>query len=545
MEPPTPHQSGPDASAAANSGHARKHDLLMIPESAMLLSRVLEREARKQNVLKRFRPSTVRRLSDDDSISIAPRRHAPIFGKGATLKRAISLRGPQMSATFRSMTSMRSIGRSSDQPSYNIVESHLPLRLRIYLLFHDPHSSPQARIVSVTLLMAVFVATIVYVMSTVPGFDDSDLAILSNIEATCIYLFTIDFLARFCCTPDRKAFLKDLFNWIDFASITPFYLELFLEVKGSSIGVIRVTRLFRVARILKLSRYTPSIQIFAKALTLSAKPMFMLLFLVLVAMIVFSSAMYFAELTDSPHFCRNPLFTKTCHPSVDPPDNCCELNPYYSIAATFWWCIVSMTTVGYGDDYPVTPQGKFIACLTMLSGLLILALPISVIGSNFQHILKRVAHNAKEKHLDSCVTAEIAQKKEMIKTLKGVNILGEGVDVDPDELVALYDIHKTGRLEEEALAQFRKDVEALQEHNMTIAPPTEDDEDRDRRLACAPSIADSRSRRSDDPMTSHVDAIEEILEIRLLESEVRFENKLNALMKIVSQMEKKVALLRD
>ncbi|RHY79611.1 hypothetical protein DYB26_001992 [Aphanomyces astaci] len=263
--------------------------------------------------------------------------------------------------------------------------------------------------------------------------------------------------------------------------------------------------------------------------------------------IVFSSAMYFAELTDSPKQCRDPLQSKACHPTQNPAANCCEMNPFYSIAATFWWCIVSMATVGYGDDYPVTPVGKFIATLTMMSGMLILALPISVIGSNFQHVMKEEVQDAMQKSLDTLSTLEVVQKKKMIEILNGFNILGDGIDIDPDELIALYDVHKTGRLEAEALVQFRRDLEALQKHNLTIALPPmflQKEEQQKQRLSCASSIAEMRNGHHD-PLAKQLEAMEEILEIRLLETEVRFENKLNALVKLVAQMEKKIAILRD
>ena len=57
---------------------------------------------------------------------------------------------------------------------------------------------------------------------------------------------------------------------------------------------------------------------------------------------------------------------------------------FSSIPATMWWCIVTMTTVGYGDMYPTTGIGKIIAVPTMLAGILIFALPITVIGSNYE-----------------------------------------------------------------------------------------------------------------------------------------------------------------
>ena len=58
-------------------------------------------------------------------------------------------------------------------------------------------------------------------------------------------------------------------------------------------------------------------------------------------------------------------------------------SPYSSIPASFWWCVVTLMTVGYGDNVPVTPWGKFVAFLTMITSVLLLALPISVIGTEF------------------------------------------------------------------------------------------------------------------------------------------------------------------
>ncbi|KAG9412705.1 Potassium voltage-gated channel sub G member 1 [Aphanomyces cochlioides] len=494
----------------------RKNDINLLPESAMLLSRVLEREARKQTVLKRFRPSSVGRR--DATTDVPTKKMIRRRSSRTTIKFS------QVSAT-NTTSSMSAMHRTAP-------------RL--------PAIDEPARVVSITLLSAVFVATTVYILSTLPDLDDLTKAILSNIEAVCMYMFTIEFCIRLCCTPELFKFIQDIFNWIDMISIIPFFLEMFLNLKGSSFGAIRIIRLLRVARILKLSRYTTSIQVFVRALTLSVKPLFMLLFLIIVAMIIFSSALYFAEMTDSPKFCRNPLQSKLCHPSQNPDPHCCELNPFYSIAATFWWCIVSMTTVGYGDDYPVTPMGKFIASLTMMSGMLILALPISVIGSNFQHVMKEVVQEAVQKSLDTLSTLEVVQKKEMIEILKGFNVLGDDIDIDADELIALYDINKTGRLEDAALAQFRRDVEALHSHHMTISEPSisRRQTTSQNRLSCAASIADMRSGKPD-LFAQQLEMMEEILEMRLLESEVRFENKLNALLKIVNQLENKVALLRD
>jgi hypothetical protein len=88
-------------------------------------------------------------------------------------------------------------------------------------------------------------------------------------------------------------------------------------------------------------------------------------------MIVFSSMMYYAEFG--------------CTESGAEGDECLsQKQKFSSIPATMWWCIVTMTTVGYGDMYPTTGIGKIIAVPTMLAGILIFALPITVIGSNYE-----------------------------------------------------------------------------------------------------------------------------------------------------------------
>ena len=58
-------------------------------------------------------------------------------------------------------------------------------------------------------------------------------------------------------------------------------------------------------------------------------------------------------------------------------------SPFQSIPQSFWWCIVTLTTVGYGDMYPYSVEGKIVGVLTMLVGLIMLALPLSIIGTNF------------------------------------------------------------------------------------------------------------------------------------------------------------------
>ncbi|CAK4539995.1 unnamed protein product [Aphanomyces euteiches] len=481
----------------------RKNDINLLPESAMLLSRVLEREARKQTVLKRFRPSSFGRR---DATTNVPTKKMIRPGSSRT-----TVKFSQVSAT-NTTSSLSAMHRTGPRlPS--IDEPALSFRNQLWLIFHEPHSSSLARVVSIALLSAVFVATTVYILSTLPDLDDLTKAILSTIEAVCMYMFTIEFCIRLCCTPEFFKFIQgvysmtimadacfstDIFNWIDMISIIPFFLEMFLNLKGSSFGVIRIIRLLRVARILKLSRYTTSIQVFVRALTLSVKPLFMLLFLIIVAM---EDDTQLTSKMNLDHLFKNDRLAE----------------------------ILSESTPV--QVMPSKPKSRSTLLRTQ---------------SVLQHVMKEVVQEAVQKSLDTLSTLEVVQKKEMIEVLKGFNVLGDDIDIDADELIALYDINKTGRLEDAALAQFRRDVEALHSHHMTIAEPSisRRQTTSQNRLSCAASIADMRSGKPD-LFAQQLEMMEEILEMRLLESEVRFENKLNALLKIVNQLENKVALLRD
>ena len=118
----------------------------------------------------------------------------------------------------------------------------------------------------------------------------------------------------------------------------------------------------------------------------SAQPLAMLLFVMLIGCVLFSTVMFYAEkgtlCVTTNRYVRVPE-TFTNQSNFE--DDCTTMaeSPYVSIPASFWWCIVTMTTVGYGDEYPFTSAGRFIAIATSLTGILVLAIPITIISTNF------------------------------------------------------------------------------------------------------------------------------------------------------------------
>ncbi|KAF0704775.1 hypothetical protein AaE_014758 [Aphanomyces astaci] len=200
-----------------------------------------------------------------------------------------------------------------------------------------------------------------------------------------------------------------------------------------------------------------------------------------------------------------------------------------------------MTTVGYGDEVPVTPVGKFIASITMFAGMLILALPISVIGSNFQRVMKEVAQDTLKKNIEVVANLDVIRRMEMVDVLRGFEIIGDHIDIDPDELIALYDMNQSGALETEELDNFRHDLADLQRvirtHQSHLVSP-----ERAKRVE---RLSFGGSFKTADPSDQQLQLIEQMIETRLLESEVRMEAKITLLSKALLRLQGQLELMGD
>jgi hypothetical protein len=132
---------------------------------------------------------------------------------------------------------------------------------------------------------------------------------------------------------------------VDLLAILPFYVEVVLPGVGgsSSAAIIRVVRLVRIFRIFKVARYLPWVRVFANAMILSFQPLLMLVFVVMIAMIVFASAMYYVERGEWSD--EENAFIRTVRDVK-------SISPFQSIPASMWWAIITMTT-GMGIQSPL------------------------------------------------------------------------------------------------------------------------------------------------------------------------------------------------
>lgn len=186
----------------------------------------------------------------------------------------------------------------------------------------------------------------------------------NNFETVSAVIFTVEYILRlWTCTLERgfRHFLWGRLKFvvmplsiIDLLSILPFYLFIFFP----NLVFIREIHLLRLARLLKIGRYSESMRTLAHVVATKRKDLLSALFTVFILLMISSSLVYFFEHASQP-----------------------ELFP--NIPASMWWAVVTLTSVGYGDVYPITPIGKFLGGVISVLGLGLVALPTGILASGF------------------------------------------------------------------------------------------------------------------------------------------------------------------
>lgn len=262
------------------------------------------------------------------------------------------------------------------------------LQRAIWEMFEYPGNSVKSIILAIVSVAFILTSIVTFCVETLPQFKNRDCTNITRldedgnkivvyvfnfsdplfiIESCCILWFVFELLARFIVCPSAIRFAKDVINWIDVLSIAPYFIFLVIFFASNTCQnnskFLSVLRVLRVARIFKLSRFSDGLKILAKTMQVSLRELSMFLLFLAIAVVIFAGAIYYAEAQREDSF-------------------------FTSIPDAFWWAIISMTTVGYGDVYPVGLFGKLIGALCVLSGLLAIALPVPVIVTNFNNIYR-------------------------------------------------------------------------------------------------------------------------------------------------------------
>jgi voltage-gated potassium channel len=202
-------------------------------------------------------------------------------------------------------------------------------------------------------------------------------------ETFSVIIFTIEYIIRIwvadhkfnnCSILKAKTrFIFSFFGIIDLFAILPFYLPMLIMFDLRFLRILRLTRLFRL---FKIARYSKALRIVGTVLKRKKEPLILTLFLSLILLLVASSLMYHIEHDAQP-------------------------DSFSNIFSSFWWAVATLTTVGYGDIYPITGLGKFLSGLIALLGIGLVALPTGILGAGFIEVIEK-KENKKPKKCPHC-----------------------------------------------------------------------------------------------------------------------------------------------
>ena len=239
----------------------------------------------------------------------------------------------------------------------------MKFRRRIYEIVEpDKGDSLASRVFDGMITLLILLSVVIVFVGT---FDlpSTTLKVLYVIEGIASVVFTVEYCLRILtadfCYPEsgvvwsRVRYIFSPMAVVDFVAILPFWLPML--VPGTMLGV-RALRLVRLLRIFKLNRYFDAMKAIADVVVSKKRELIGSMFFVAILMLISSLLMYSAEHEAQPKVFRNAF-------------------------SGLWWAVATLTTVGYGDIYPVTPLGRLVGAFIAFSGLAAVAIPTGIITS--------------------------------------------------------------------------------------------------------------------------------------------------------------------
>jgi voltage-gated potassium channel len=242
------------------------------------------------------------------------------------------------------------------------------------------HHDRASRLFNVFLIILICLNVLAVALETVESIYKEYTTIFYGFEVFSVSVFSVEYILRVWAITENERYahpvwgrLKFMFTGgavIDLLAILPFYLPMLIKV---DLRFIRVLRLLRLLRILKISRYMQATKMITNVFKAKKEELVITLLLIGFLMVVVSSIMFYVEHDAQP-------------------------DKFSSIPATMWWSVATLTTVGYGDMYPITVLGKTLASAISILGIGLVALPAGILASGFSEEMRK----SREKNRPHC-----------------------------------------------------------------------------------------------------------------------------------------------
>lgn len=246
------------------------------------------------------------------------------------------------------------------------------LKARVYdVLINTDDDSRTDRVIAVFLMVLILLNVLAVVLETVEELSRAYGQFFFWFEVFSVFVFTAEYVLRLWAVTLDARFRRPVrgrlryalrpLALIDLIAVLPFYLPLALPL---DLRIVRMLRVFRLFRLFKLARYAESLKLLGRVFRAKKEELIVSVLMLFTLLLFSSSLMYVAE-------------------------NDAQPDKFGSIPAAMWWGVATLTTVGYGDVYPVTMIGKVLGAFIAVLGIGIFALPTGILATGFVEALQR------------------------------------------------------------------------------------------------------------------------------------------------------------
>ena len=227
------------------------------------------------------------------------------------------------------------------------------------------------RSVEFALLALIVISALAMGVETISGLPEQVTKCLAALEAFVVVVFTAEYLLRLYVTPNPWRYATSFYGVVDLASILPSLVGFVMTGTVLDTRALRTLRLFRLLRLLKVARYAHAADRLREAWTLVKDEVLVFGIAAFVVLYVCALVIY--------------QFENEAQPEV-----------FSSVFTAMWWAAVTLTTVGYGDIYPITAMGRIFTVLMLFIALGIIAIPTGLVASAMSELRKRQASKKKK-----------------------------------------------------------------------------------------------------------------------------------------------------
>ncbi len=245
------------------------------------------------------------------------------------------------------------------------------------------------RLFDTAIIFIILCSLVIIAVETVPGLSPVTVFWLQVTETVVTLIFVAEYVLRILTSPKKKDYVFSFYGIVDLLAIAPFFL--FFLPLGSEVLAIRAVRILRIFRVVKMTRYADAMFRLGRALRASKEEAELFVVATVILLFLSSVGIYYFEHEAQPE-------------------------SFSSIPDSLWWAVCTLTTVGYGDVYPITVGGKLFTFMILMCGLGVIAVPAGLIASALHEIrdedLSRASSQKSDASADSSTEEGVLGNKQ-------------------------------------------------------------------------------------------------------------------------------------